>query len=190
MPICNPKFVGIAAVLFCTLAQAHGHTPKQTSDNHLSGAISDYTPATFNGKVVGPWAILGIWSMNLHGDSGLADFYATLSMEKSDYAIVEGIVAVDDPATRSPHAHSITMTDATVSYDTSSCPANSPANTLLFMISGPVTITGNGGAVLSGSSLSVCVSGGANTSYSNVTLVFTGPATGHFGSQPINGVID
>jgi hypothetical protein len=151
--------------------------------------INDYTPATFNGTVVGPWEIRGSWSMQVNDRSGLANFSAALNMEKSDYAIVEGIVTVDDPSTRSPHTHSLTMTQATVSYDTSTCPSNSPANTLLFMISGPVAITANGGPVLSGSSLNVCVSGGTGTPFSTVTLVFTGPATGHFGSQPIHGVI-
>ena len=189
MLVRHRSILGLAAVFACTFAQAQDRAPTHPGGVHLGGMINDYSPATINGTVVGPYEIRGTWSMRVNDRSGLANFSASLNMEKSDYAIVEGLVDVEDPSTRSPHTHGITMTDAALSYDTSTCPANSPANTLLFMISGPVAITANGGSVLSGSSLNVCVSGGTGTPYSTVTLVFTGPATDHFGSQPIHGYI-
>ena len=37
--------------------------------------------------------------------------------------------------------------------------------------------------------LQVCVTGGTDVAYSNMTIVMTGPATGHFGTQPIHGVV-
>jgi hypothetical protein len=39
------------------------------------------------------------------------------------------------------------------------------------------------------STLQVCIMGGAEVSFSNVTLVYSGLATGHFGAQPIHGVV-
>jgi hypothetical protein len=35
----------------------------------------------------------------------------------------------------------------------------------------------------------VCISGGPNVPYANVTLQFGKPASTHFGSQAINGVV-
>jgi hypothetical protein len=102
---------------------------------------------------------------------------------------------VDNPGTRSPHTHHITMTDAVLSYDTSVCPANIPATTVLgFVVTGPVSITGNGSPApfetKGPSTLQVCINGGTVVQFSNVTLVLTGPAaTGHFGGQPIHGVV-
>ena len=116
---------------------------------------------------------------------------ADLNMETSDYRI-SGATQVD-PATRSPHTHHISMTNATVSYDSSACPANNPATTVSgLMVSGTATTTGNGGPATfeakGASTLQVCIMGGSEVSFSNVTLVYTGPATTHFGAQPIHGV--
>ena len=63
------------------------------------------------------------------------------------------------------------------------------------MVTGPATITGNGApapfskddTVLS--SLQVCVNGGTDVPFSNVTLVFGAPASTHFGTQAIHGVV-
>jgi len=57
----------------------------------------------------------------------LTNFSADLAMETSDYGISDA-TAVDptNPATRSPHTHHISMTNATVSYDPSVCPVFSP----------------------------------------------------------------
>ena len=157
----------------------------------FSGVINDYSPSTVAG---GPYEIRGDWALVLQR-TGTANFSADLNMETSDYGI-SGATQVDpaNPATRSPHTHHISMTDATVSYDTSSCPANSPATTYsALVVNGTATTTGNGGPAAfeakGASTLQVCIMGGSQVVYSNVTLVYTGPATGHFGAQPIHGVV-
>ena len=39
------------------------------------------------------------------------------------------------------------------------------------------------------STLQICVNGGSDVPFSNVTLVFGTPASGHFGMQAIHGVV-
>jgi hypothetical protein len=155
----------------------------------FSGTINDYTPSSESG---GPWEMRGEWSLDL---LGTANFSADFSMETSDYGITDSTqVDPTNPATRSPHTHHIVMSNATVSYDTSTCPANKPPST------GPgVTITGTATTSANGSpapfesmgpsTLQVCIIGGSEVEYSNVTLVYTGPATSHFGTQAIHGVV-
>jgi hypothetical protein len=158
---------------------------------HYSGRLNDYSPSTVSG---GPWEIRGDWLVDA-ARSGTANFSAALTMETSDYGISDATkVDPTNPTTRSPHTHHITMTDATVTYDTSVCPANSPATTGSgIVITGTASIEANGAPApfeSSGpSTLQVCIIGGTNVDYSNVTLVFSGPATGHFGSQAIHGVV-
>jgi hypothetical protein len=179
-------------------ARAH-NTPTPT---HFSGSISDYTPATIQGKLVGPWVMNGTWTLDLKGNSGLADFSGSMTMESSDYAVVNGVVKdpdSPDPQVRIAHTHHITMNNAAVSTATGTCPSYAPPGPAItnpgFTVSGPARITGNGSAapfskndtVLS--MLTVCVNGGSDVPYSNVTLVFSVPASGHFGSQAIHGVI-
>ena len=157
----------------------------------FSGLINDYSPSTVAG---GPYEIRGEWSLDIQ-KSATANFSADLDMETSDYGVT-GATQVDpaNPATRSPHTHHISMTNATVSYDTSSCPANSPATTFSgLVVTGTATTTGNGGPAAfeakGASTLQVCIMGGSQVVYSNVTLVYTGPASTHFGTQPIHGVV-
>jgi hypothetical protein len=127
--------------------------------------------------------------------SGTATFSADVNMETSDYGITSATqVDPTNPATRSPHTHHISMNNATVSYDVSVCPANSPATTGAgLVVSGTATTTGNGGPASfeskGASTLQVCITGGTEVDFSNLTMVYTGPATGHFGPQPIHGVI-
>ena len=188
--------VVILAVGICARAQA----PTPT---HFSGLINDYSPDTIMGKLVGPWEMHGKWSLDLKGRSELADFSAEMTMELSDHAVDSGVVTngivatFADPETRIPHTHHITMKDAAISYATGTCPPYAPPVTTNpgFMVSGPAHITGNGGpapfskndTVLS--MLQVCVNGGSDVPFSNVTLLFGSPASGHFGTQAIHGVI-
>jgi len=133
------------------------------------GTLNDYSPSTVSG---GPWEMRGEWSLDL---LGTANFSADFSMETSDYGITDSTqVDPTNPATRSPHTHHVVMNNVTVSFDTSTCPANKPAST---------------GESMGPSTLQVCIIGGSNVEYSNLTLVYTGPATGHFGTQPIHGVV-
>jgi hypothetical protein len=158
---------------------------------HFSGLINDYSPSTSPG---GPYEIRGEWSLDVVR-GGTANFSADLNMETSDYGIT-GATQVDptNPATRTPHTHHISVTNATVSYDTSVCPANNPATTVSgLVVTGTAPTTANGGPApfdpKNTSTLQVCIMGGAEVSFSNVTLVYTGPATAHFGTQAIHGVV-
>ena len=155
----------------------------------FTGTINDYSPSTVSG---GPWEIRGEWSLDL---SGTANFSAAITMETSDYGISDSTqVDPTNPPTRSPHTHHIVMNNATVSYDTSVCPTNSPATTGAgVVITGPATTSGNGSPATfeskGASTLQICIIGGSEIEYSNMTMVYTGPATGHFGPQPIHGVV-
>jgi len=158
---------------------------------NFKGVINDYSPSTVSG---GPWEIRGTWSLNVQR-SGTADFSADLTMETSDYGIT-GATQVDptNPATRSPHTHHISMTNATVSYDTTVCPANNPPTTGSgVVVTSTATTTGNGSPASfeskGASSIQICITGGSQVEFSNMTLVYTGPATGHFGPQAIHGVV-
>jgi hypothetical protein len=178
------------AVALVTVALVPGYA-QDLRPVHFSGMIHDYSPSTVAG---GPYEMRGEWSMDVVR-GGTANFSADMAMETSDYGIT-GATQVDpaNPATRSPHTHHISMTNVTVSYDTSVCPVNNPPTTVSgLVINGTATTTGNGGPATfeakGASTLQICLMGGSELSYSNITLVYTGPATGHFGAQPIHGVV-
>jgi len=180
-----------------TSAAAQGRTRE-----HFRGIINDFTPA-HTVKPSGPWEIHGVWRLDLSPGGGTADFSAALTMENSDYWLLINSnppADPDSPATRTPHTHHIALKDAQVTWDpsavSSGCPAASykPATTTGFMVTGMASITGNGGYPPFApegqlSPLTVCVTGGTQVEYSNITLVFSAPASGHFGSQPINGAV-
>lgn len=180
------------AVSLCGLLLAVGNVGGQELRKaRFSGTVNDYSPSTVSG---GPYEIHGQWSVALN-NAGTADFTADLNMETSDYGIT-GATQVDpaNPGTRNPHTHHISMTNGTVSYDMSVCPANNPATTSAgLVITGTATTTGNGGPApfesKGSSTLQICITGGSQVQFSNVTLVYTGPATTHFGPQPIHGVV-
>jgi len=191
------RAAGIAAVLaFGVGSSALAQTPLP---EHLHGIINDYTSShDTKGNLTGPWEMRGTWSLELHSRSGLADFSAAMTMEHSDYAITQDVVNADDPMTRGAHTHHFTMKNATISYNTSACPpepTGNPPTTGRFVVNGYADITGNGspapfsmnGTVLS--PLQVCVTGGTEIEFSNITLVLGAPATGHFGTQPIHGLV-
>jgi hypothetical protein len=195
----------VAAVILAVGICARAQAPTPT---HFSGLINDYSPETIMGKTVGPWEMHGKWSLDLKGRSGFADFSAEMSMELSDHAmevaIAKAIAAMtvppsfDNPEDRNPHTHHITMKDAKVSYPApGACPAYAPPNTTTpgIMVTGQAYITGNGGPAPFSmndtllSNLQVCVNGGTDVPYSNVSLVFGAPAYNHFGMQAIHGVV-
>jgi hypothetical protein len=157
----------------------------------FSGVIHDYSPANVSG---GPWEIRGNWNIEID-HSGTASFTADLTMETSDYGITDSTqVDPNNPSTRTPHTHHISVTGATVTYDMSACPANSPATTSQgVVINGTTTTTANGSPApfesKGASTLQVCITGGSTVQFSNMTLVYNGPATTHFGPQPIHGVV-
>jgi hypothetical protein len=174
----------------CALAQGRGPV-------HFSGLINDYSPlsATVKGS---PWEMHGQWSMDLHPEWASADFSADMTM--SGYGRT-GTGAVDPTQPLvNPHTHHIKLTNVRITWDMTGCPAYAPPATKTgFQINGTVTLlTGNGSNAPFESdppvsTLQVCVTGGDDIKYSiqnsNITMVFGGPATTHFGPQAIHGVV-
>ena len=182
----------IFAVL--TLAAGTGALAWNTRPEHFRGTISDYTPLNSTATPTGPYEMRGHWSLDLKRD-GKADFSAFMTMELSDYWLWFSNSDPSNPTIRGAHTHHITMTDAPVTNNpTTGCPADKPTTTAHFMVSGPaIFITGNGNSApfekLGPTTVQVCVTGGTDVEYSNMTMVLVGPATGHFGTQAIHGVV-
>ena len=158
---------------------------------HFSGLINDYSPlsTTIKGS---PWEMHGQWSMDLHDEWRTADFFADMTM--SGYGISSGAPDATQGG-QSAHTHHIRLTNVRITWDMTGCPAFSPATTTGFQVNGTASlVTGNGSNAPfetnpPSSTLQVCVTGGTLIPYSNVTLVFGGPATTHFGPQAIHGVV-
>jgi hypothetical protein len=158
---------------------------------HFTGLINDYGPsaAVVNG---GPYEMRGTWSLVVNQQRGTASFSAALNMETSDFGIVQGTVNKDIPASRGAHTHHISLMDGVVTDDwPTACPAFSPPITDGFVVTGSAVVTGNGSNAPFGnpSQLTVCVLGGSRVRFSNVTLLFETPASKHFGTQAIHGVV-
>jgi hypothetical protein len=119
-------------------------------------------------------------------------------MTMSDYGTTAGLPDATKGG-QSPHTHHIKLTHATITWNMDGCPTVSPAALTGFQINGPVSlITGNGTNAPfetdpPSTMLQVCITGGDPIPYSvtnsNISLVFTGPATMHFGTQAIHGVV-
>jgi hypothetical protein len=192
-----------AALTFAIGVSAMGQDRFPT---HLNGLIDDYTPSTVKG---GPYEMHGSWSLDLHrhADSVTAYFSAHLNMETSDYGTINGNVDPTHPTTRGAHTHEFILTGP-VEMNATGCPTSTaaspapvsppPLTTTGFQFTGTVSlITANGSQAPfepappapPTSPLTVCVTGGAEVDYSNVTLVFGSPASNHFGSQAIHGVV-
>ena len=164
---------------------------------HFSGLINDYSPSTVKG---GPWEMHGQWSLDLHEEwrkeSITADFSADMTM--SDYGTTAGLPDATKGG-QSPHTHHIKLTSTNITWNMDGCPTVSPAALTGFQINGPVSlITGNGTNAPfetdpPTTTLQICITGGDPIPYSvtnsNISLVFTGPATMHFGTQAIHGVV-
>ncbi|HEY2907993.1 MAG TPA: hypothetical protein VGJ29_18955 [Vicinamibacterales bacterium] len=163
--------VGALVVAAGAGGQAHGRTGV-----NFSGLVDDVTVAN-----AGSWAIHGVWSLDLKGESGKADFTAALDMERSDlFFVLTPTADPNVPATRNAHTHNIAIVDGTVT----SIPGG-------FRVSGPAMLTGNGATPPFGtdSTLQVDVTGGNLVTFSNVKLTFGGNAVVHFGALPVSGVV-
>jgi hypothetical protein len=184
------RVLSLVSLVAGTCALAEDFRPE-----HLSGLINDYSPTNVKG---GPWEMHGQWSMDLHRErrnEETADFAADMTM--SGYGkTAEGAVDATQFG-QNPHTHHIRLTNRTITWDMTGCPAFLPPATLTgFQINGTVNlVTGNGSNAPFDpttpplSTLQVCVTGGSEVTESNVTLVFSGPATAHFGPQAIHGVV-
>jgi hypothetical protein len=157
----------------------------------FTGVFNDYSPtsATVKGS---PWEMHGQWSMDV-GERGTADFVADMTM--SGYGTTGAGLPDATQGGANPHTHHIVLSNMRITWDMVGCPTYSPATLAGFQIKGTVNIvTGNGSNATfeptpPQSVLQVCVTGGSEVPYSNVSLVFTGPATMHFGTQAIHGVV-
>jgi hypothetical protein len=187
---------GLRVIAVLSLLSASSTLAQEPAPDHFGGIINDYTPLVLATptKPSSLYEMRGHWSLHLKGNSGKANFSAFMTMELSDYWILYSKSDPTQPDIRGAHTHHITMTDATVTSEPSNCPTDNPANTARFMVSGPANfVTGNGNPALfeknGQSMLQVCITGGSDVTYSNMTLMFTGPATTHFGTQAIHGAV-
>jgi hypothetical protein len=185
---------GVAALalgLTTAAAEDRDHGPPSTLPVHYSGLLNDHTPSAAIVKG-GPYEMRGKWSLEVDERRGTGKFSAAMDMATSDYGITQGTVNKDDPTTRGAHTHHISMTDGVLTVDwPARCPKFSPATTEGFAITGTAFVTGNGGPAPFGnpSPLTICVLGGGSVKYSNVTLAIGTPASSHFGTQAIHGVV-
>ena len=183
--------VTAVACIGLTQAKAGDREFRSPAPVHYQGLLNDYTPSNAV-TVGGPYEMRGKWSLEVDERRGTAKFSAAMNMETSDYGIVQGTVDKDLPAKRGAHTHHILMTEGTISNDWATvCPAFSPAVTEGFVITGPVFITGNGGPASFGNptQATICVLGGVDVKASNITLTLGLPASKHFGTQAIHGVV-
>ena len=192
-------FISVIGVLVAALGI--GSRAQVSTPTHFSGLINDYTPMS---NVGGPWEIRGVWTLNLEEETHTARFSAVLNMEHSDLWVqlfptdAHGLPTADNPGDRVPHTHHIMMTGGTVIFNPTDCPSFPSSSPIpRIEVTGPATIAANGGPFppsgAVSSQLQICIDGGTAVGtvvpYSNVTLVFGAPATGHFGSQAIHGVV-
>jgi hypothetical protein len=172
------------------LASGHEREPPPLPPVHFDGLLNDYTPSAAVVKG-GPYEMRGKWSLDIDERRETASFSAAMNMETSDFGITQGTVGKDLPTDRGAHTHHIVMTKGTVSSDISGCPVFNPAVKDGFVIMGPAYITGNGGPASFGNptTLTICVLGGTDVKFSNITVKFGAPANMHFGMFPVHGVV-
>jgi len=132
----------------------------------------------------GSWEMHGAWSMDVDGHTGRADFTAVMNMERADLFFTPPPTGTgadaNSLAARNPHTHHIAVTDGVIT--------GIPGG---FRVTGPATVTGNGGVAPFGTNntVQIDVTGGAVVRFSNLALTFGGDATKHFGDQPIAGAV-
>ena len=185
------RIVGTVAMLMLTAAS--GALAWNSTPEHFKGTIGDFTLLDTTVNPSGPYEMHGHWSLDLKRD-GKADFSMFMTMELSDYYFWSANIVPSDPTSRGAHTHHLVLTDAKVIHGDTDCPVDNPKTTPRFSVNGtPDFFTGNGspgGFQKNGpSTVQVCITGGTDVAYSNMTMAFKGPATGHFGTQPIHGVV-
>jgi hypothetical protein len=178
-----PWAMRIVAIL--ALTAGTGALAEPPNPTVLRGVINDYTPASTGG----PWEVRGHWSLVLKEKRGRAnckaDFSAALTMERSDEGITEnghGDFNGVDPMDRMAHTHHITMSDVEVTAISGG-----------IQVTGPATITVNGAYPPPFGPgpfpLTIAITGGNTVTFSNISLVFGTPASSHFGTLPLHGVV-
>jgi hypothetical protein len=142
----------------------------------FSGLLDDVTIAS-----AGSWSVRGTWALTTKGHSGKGDFFAVLTMERSDYFLATNPGAdPNDLATRNAHTHHVSVTDGAITPITGG-----------FRLTGTAIVTANGGVAPFGTanSIQVDVIGGTIVQFSNMKLSFRGNAESHFGSLPLSGSV-
>lgn len=177
-------FRWLLPILAVSILLANASTWAQASQPTVfRGTLSDYTPAT---PVGGPWEVRGEWSLVLKGGSGMADFTAAVNMERSDAGVIlSGGDDFNNPADRKAHTHHITLRNGSVIFLSNG-----------FKVTGPATVTADGafpppfGSTLPILTIQVTgATGRGSVAYANITVTFGAPASGHFGSNPLHGVV-
>jgi hypothetical protein len=164
------RIIGLLVVVGVTGVIAGTRAP-----NHFAGVINDYT-AVAGGT--GPWEVRGPWTLDVNERTGKAEFSAAVTMELTDFALSGANIGTSG---RTQHTHHLTVVGGTVTSITGG-----------FEVTGPVTITKDGGSApmsIQGSSLVIDVTGGTLVEFSNVALTFEDGAAGHFGTTPLHGVV-
>ena len=166
----------IAVIALAAVPSALAQAPKQIT---LRGVMHDYTALS---PVAGPWEVRGPWSITVNERSGKAEFSAALTMERSDSGVLySGGGDLNNPMDRMAHTHHITMT------------GNVTRTANGYQLLGKATITKDGafpppfGPVLPW--VTVQITGGNSVPFSNITVLFGDPASGHFGTAPLHGVV-
>jgi hypothetical protein len=171
---------------------------------HFSGLLNDYTPTSDSntGKPISgsPYEMHGRWTLDLNPQRGTATFSAEMTMETSEVANASSVF---DPGSLGAHTHHISVTDGVVhnlptDWQTM-CPALKPAASGGFAVTGSMYLTANGSNPPFGnpSPVTICIlgatgtgtSGTAYVQYSNLTMTIGEKAAGHFGTEPIHGVV-
>jgi hypothetical protein len=158
---------GRAAVLLIiagvTSTQALAQEPVQP---RIAGTIGDYVWVE-TGAGAGAWQVTGEWYAQLTGNSGKAEFVASLLGVRSDLWVLQTGADPQNPALRSPHTHHVGLLNADVTVIPNG-----------IRLTGPAIITTNGGtAAFSGSPIQVDITGGNVVRFSTVKLTFLGAAT-------------
>lgn len=186
----------VCIVTVFTLASGIAALAQDWTHKEFRGEINAYSPQTTKTTgatttATGPYEVRGPWCLKLKRDGEKADFSAAVNMELSDGWVLTptGGNGNFDPSIRNAHTHHITMENG----DVMRLPNGG------FQVYGSATVTLNGGATpfAQTSPLTIVISGaGADASpgidpveFSNITLGFGTPASGHFGSVPLSGVV-
>jgi hypothetical protein len=153
-------------VVLLALTAAVTLPAQNASSQKFEGILNDYSDAA---NAAGAWHMAGEWSVHIKGNSGKADFVASIAM-------------VRVPSGASPHTHHITLSNAAVSE---------LANGTGYLIEGQPRITTSGNlAGFTGSPTSIELVGGTAVLPSNIRITFQGGAAGHFGADPVEGVVE
>jgi hypothetical protein len=173
------KRYGAAAVsLMIAVVMSTQAIAQETPQTRVAGTFNDYVWAE-TGPGAGAWHATGEWYAQVKGDSGKAEFVASLLGVRSDLWVLQTSADPQNPALRSPHTHHVGLLNADVTV--------SPNG---IRLTGSAIIATNGGvAPYSDAPIQVDITGGNLVRFSNVKLTFLGAAIEHFGPQPYEGLV-